>query len=125
MPLVNVSEVIIDPDFNQEFTYIRRKVVWDNGRVTTEETQNTTNGVLIVQDNKNLDVTPEGALTNGSLMVWSYEELYVTSESNTPQPGDYLSDIILYKNERYILVNTRPVDEYGYYRYTGVVESAS
>ena len=125
MPLVDVSEIITDPDFNQVFTVYRKQGTWDKGRFKVTETSFTTNGILISQSNDELDLTAQGALISSQLSIWTYSLLYVTSQDGTPQEGDYLSDEVEYKGQRYLIVSARNMIDYGYYKYNLVLKVAS
>lgn len=125
MPLVNVSELITDPDFNQSFTVVRKQGSWESGRFVVNESSFTTNGILISQSNNELDLTPQGALIQGSLSLWTLSKLYVTSQEGTPQPGNYLSDEVEYKGQRWLVRAERNLSDYGYYKYELTVKEAS
>ena len=125
MPLVDVSEVISDPDFNQDFKVYRSQGTWNNGRFSVTQTSFTTNGVLIPQSNEELDLTPQGALISSRLSVWTYTQLYVTSQDGTPQSGDYLSDEVEFHGQRYLVQASRDLKDYGYYKYELILKVAS
>lgn len=119
--MINVSELVVDPDFAQPYTYIRRKITWENGRKTTTETTYSSTGVIIASELKNMDLIPQGVTTSGQITLWTHTQLLVTSSDNGE---DYLSDIVLYKGVRYIVHNDRNLNEYGYNRYSCTVEPA-
>ena len=112
--MINVSEIVVDPDFVQSFTYIRREITWVNGRKVITETTHNAVGTLIPEDTENFNNTPQQVEVSGALRVWTHETLKVTS---TDDSSDYLSDIVLYKGERYLVNNDRNLKEYGYNRY--------
>lgn len=125
MPLVDVSEVITDPDFNQSFTVYRKKGTWTNGRFVVTETSFTTNGIIISQSNEELDLTAQGALISSQISIWTYSVLYVTSQDGTPQTDDYLSDEVEYKGQRYLVMSARNMIDYGYHKYNLILKVAS
>jgi len=125
MPLVDVSEVITDPDFNQTFTVYRKKGTWNNGRFVVTENSFTANGIIISQSNEELDITPQGALISSQISIWTYSLLYVTSQDGTPQTDDYLSDEVEYKGQRYLITAARNMIDYGYYKYNLILKVAS
>lgn len=116
--MINVGEIVIDPDFVQSFTYLRRELTWNNGRHTTTEEEHVAVGTIISSDIKIMDPNESGVLLSGNIAVFTHEKLYITSEN-------HLSDIVIYKGRRYIVNNNRDHSEYGYYRYDCVEESAS
>ena len=119
--MINVGEIVVDPDFVQGFTYIRRELLWDNGRYTTTEETHTATGTIISRDNQEMNLQEGGILNSGSIGVWTHEKLYVTSDN----PNDHLADIIIYKGRRYIVNNNRDHSEYGYNRYECTIEAAA
>lgn len=120
--MISVSEIVVDPDFVQSFTYLRRKMSWVGGRKIIEETTHTATGTIIVDDLKNMELQPGGTLTTGALRLWTHEQLYTTSRQDDDA---YLSDIVLYKGQRYLVHNDRNLNEYGYNRYNCTAESAT
>lgn len=125
MSLVNVSEVIEDPDFNQSFTVYRKTGQWVNGRFVITETSFDSNGVIISQSNEELDITAQGSLISSKISIWAHDLLYVTSQEGTPQSGDYLSDEVEFYGQRYLIQAARNLNDYGYYKYELVLKVAS
>ena len=119
--MIDVSEIVVDPDFVQPFTYIRRAITWVNGRKSITETEYQAEGTIIPEDSKTMDNRPQGVLISGSIRVWTHANLYVTSEESS---SDYLSDLVLYKGQRYVVNNDRNLTEYGYNRYVCTREDA-
>lgn len=125
MSLVDVSEVIEDPDFNQSFTVYRKTGQWVKGRFVITETSFGSNGVIISQSNEELDITAQGSLISSKLSIWTHDLLYVTSEDGTPQEGDYLSDEVEFYGQRYLIQSARNLKDYGYYKYELILKVAS
>lgn len=125
MSLVDVSEVIEDPDFNQSFTVYRKTGQWVNGRFVITETSFGSNGVIISQSNEELDITAQGSLISSKISIWTHDLLYVTSQDGTPQEGDYLSDEVEFYGQRYLIQSARNLKDYGYYKYELILKVAS
>lgn len=119
--MIDVSEIVVDPDFVQPFTYIRRQMVWNNGRKSVDETEYTATGTIIADDSRNMEIQPGGALITGAIRLWTHEQLYTTSRQ---EDDNYLADLVVYKGQRYIVHNDRNLNEYGYNRYNCTVEPA-
>lgn len=117
--MIDVSEIVVDPDFVQAFTYIRRQLEWVNGRETSTETTFQGEGTIIPETTKDMDLREGGALITGTIRIWTHEKLYTTTDEG------YLADLVVYKGQRYIIHADRDLQEYGYNRYIGVRESAS
>ena len=123
MPLVNVAELISDPDFNQGFGIIRRSGSWVKGRFTVTEIIINADGVVIPEQTKGVDLTPQGSLLSGRIHVWTYTRLYVTSNESTN--SNYLSDKVIWQGKNYLVENEKPYNQYGYYKYDLVAEEAN
>lgn len=120
--MIDVGEIVVDPDFAQPFNYIRREISWQGGRKVITETNHQAYGIVIADDLKDMGLTPQGVLTTGVITIWTHEKLMVTSETHN---GPYLSDLVIYKGQRYIVHNDRDMSEYGYSRYHCTVESSN
>jgi hypothetical protein len=114
--MINVSEVITDPDFVRQFTVYRSSGDWVSGR-WTESTpeQIVMTGVISVMSEKELQAMPEGDKIKGAMVFHSLQELFVTR--NGTEKGT--SDKILWRGDYYRLFNIAPYIDYGYYRAAG------
>lgn len=118
--LVDVSEVISDPSFNQEFKVKRRLGQWDGPRWTSDNIQEIdTNGVIIPDKTRTMEVTKDGNLISGTISIWTFTELLTTTKV-----GNASSDIVIYKEQEYIVDDGRDMDDYGYYKYQAILRKA-
>ena len=122
--MINVSELISDPDFCQPITVIRRKTTVENFRNTVQETEIAIpNAVISIHTDLN-EQNREGYTQIGeSIDVYVNSYLYYTGDngSNAPAGEGYLSDIVLFEGKRYEVVEFSNYVQYGYGRATCVL----
>jgi hypothetical protein len=107
--MINVAEIIHDPDFCQPYTLYRKTTVLVGGRPRHTEKIIQRNGVITAATTKDLLQVPEGDRVKGIIAVYDTEPLQVTNETGT-------SDEILWHDERYRLFQLWPYKDYGYYK---------
>lgn len=110
--MVNVQDLIQDPDFAQPFTIYRKTGAWQDGAYTQSEQQLTAYGIIIAANAKDLLQVPEGDRVKGIMVFYSTEPLLVTNSAGT-------SDQVVWRGERYRLFPTWPYVDYGYYKALG------
>ena len=125
MPLLNVGELIDDPDFAQSFVITRRSGVWSMGRFSVEDTSINAYGIIDPHSTSELDVNnPDGSLIQGRLTVYTHTQMYVTVLNPTSQSG-YISDEITWKGNQYTVISDENYSDYGYYAYTCQLKDAA
>lgn len=110
--MINVAEIINDPDFSQSFTVCRKTGSWSEGRFVQTEQQLSFRGIVIAANTKDLLQVPEGDRVKGIMAFYSTEPLLVTNSTGT-------SDQIIWRGERYRLFQLWPYADYGYYKALG------
>ena len=95
MALIDVSELLTDPDFTNTVTLIRRSsTVNTYGENTMIETPSTITAVVQGANTESLERVPEGARLSDLIDVYYKGQL--TAES----PGGY-ADVIVWQGKRY------------------------
>ena len=95
MALIDVSELLTDPDFTNTVTLIRRSSTVDTyGENTMAETSSSITAVVQGANTESLERVPEGARLSDLIDVYYKGQL--TAES----PGGY-ADIIVWQGRRY------------------------
>lgn len=107
--MINVAELIHDPDFCQPYTLYRKVTILIGGRTKTSEQDFQRSGVIVAANSKDLLQVPEGDRTKGLIAVYDTEPLLVTNETGT-------SDEIVWHDERYRLFQVWPSKDYGFYK---------
>ncbi len=110
--MINIAEIIHDPDFCQPYTLYRKTTVFVGGRPKTSEKAIPRGGVIVAANTKDLLQVPEGDRSKGIMAVYDTEPLLVTNETGT-------SDEFLWQGERYRLFQVWPYKDYGYYKALG------
>jgi len=117
MPLINVADIINDPDLAQKYIVYRNTGTWDAGRFETSEKTLHFLGVITVPSSKEILQLPEGDRVIGIMCFFSNKEIFTTRQ-NTSTAGT--SDQILWKTNRYRIIQVSPLSDYGYYKAFGV-----
>lgn len=97
MANIDVSDLLLDPDFTDSATLIHRaSIVGDKGRNTLSETIVVPDVTVVVQnvDNKTIEKYPDLALLSDKITVWYKGELFAESANG-------YSDVLLWKGDRY------------------------
>ena len=110
--MINIAEIIQDPDFAQPFTVCRQTGAWSEGRFGQTEQQLPFRGIVIAANTKDLLQVPEGDRIKGIMAFYSTEPLLVTNAAGT-------SDQVIWRGERYRLFQLWPYVDYGYYKALG------
>ncbi|MDE1158434.1 MAG: hypothetical protein PW791_09175 [Neorhizobium sp.] len=108
MPLLDVSEVLDDPDFADNITVTRRtETVGSNGRpVVTEQLFPIVSAVVTQGNGDTLKQMPEGSTLEGVIVVHS--RLGLVSETETTQP-----DVVTYLGRDYTVTQVNDWSRYG------------
>jgi len=117
--MIDISEMISDPDFLQEFTVYRQPGYWVAGDFVPNEQALTFYGIIMPATTKDLEQIPEADKVTGMMCFYvPYDTpLYVTQ--NYPLTGDsdpekLNSDQCVWQGDRYRVYQTNSYDDYGY-----------
>ena len=114
--MIDVSEIITDPDFCQDFIVLRSTGSFVNHRwVENANTEVPMTGIIQVANEKELDQVLEGDRIKGAMVFYSTEEFLLSHGGNTQG----ISDIAVYKGEKYKLYQTSDWGDFGYYKAIG------
>lgn len=120
--MIQVTEVILDPDFAQDITVTRTTAKWEAGRFTPQQEQILTlRGTVTVATSRDLEQLPEGDRQKGMMCFHVQQELFVTAR-NEGHEGP--SDKITWRGRKYFLVQVFPELDYGYCKAIGAQEEA-
>ena len=114
--MINVSELIHDPDFAQNFQVIRRPGKWSEGKWVIENPQQfNLHGVITVASARDINMVPEGERIKGMMSFYSTEPLYTTRVENSTAPSQ-ISDELLWRGEKYKIIKINPHIDWGFYQ---------
>jgi hypothetical protein len=111
--LIQVSEVVNDPDLAQPFTINRSSGVWNNGVWQSTTTAVQGYGVIANPTVRELEMIPEGDLVKGAMVFWSAQPIYGTHGT---QGVGGSSDILIWRGNNYRVLNVTQYQDYGFYR---------
>ena len=101
MALIDLTGVVMDPDFADSFIVVRRsQSIASTGRATQTETQEPTSGSVQAASGKTLELFPELARTSGQV------EIYTTTRLRAAAEGRAADDVI-WGGLRYTVVGVR------------------
>ena len=116
--MIDVSELITDPDFCQTIHVKRNKCQIVSYKPQIDESKLELVGVITQADKKSIEMLPEFDQVTGAINVYTREELYTTGDY---PDGDYISDIIVYRGREYkVYANVANMD-YGFCKSTCVL----
>ena len=109
--MINVGELIYDPDFCQTITVVRNEtVVVDYKEVLKQSTFKVTG--IITADNKTVSMEPAGDWIGGSINVFTKDALKVASLAIDGKR--YIGDIVLFEGKSYKVDEILPDMQYGF-----------
>lgn len=120
--MIDVSEVILDPDFKPgSVTVTRRMGEWNTGRFETVDSVFTLNGAT-VNPMKTEDIVklPNGDTITGAILIHSFQPVYTTKLTLQSGEDGNLSDEITWKGKKWDVISVEDYSEYGYYKAIGV-----
>ena len=113
--MINVEELILDPDFGQTYTVTRSVGTFGPGGFQNRQTQFRIFGVIEPITAKDLEQVPEGDRVIGLMTFYSTVPLYITSVENSG-----LSDQITWSNEQWRIQQVLEWADFGYWKAFGV-----
>lgn len=115
--MINVAELITDPDFAQTLLVTRTGGDYNTAGVfeTSEETFSVT-GVMTPANAKEQVSTPNGDMVTGDVNFYTLQPLFVTQLNADLVNEGVLSDTIAWHDQEWILINTKDYSDYGYHK---------
>ncbi|HET6804880.1 MAG TPA: hypothetical protein VFH59_05485 [Frateuria sp.] len=108
MPLLDVSEVLLDPDFADSLVCTRQsQTVGNDGMAVNTTTDTDFVGVVTAASGNNLVRTPEGAYTKGDICIITTYRLRASAT------GDGMADVVTWNGTRYTVTQVNDYSRYG------------
>ncbi|MFG1302717.1 hypothetical protein V5F34_01065 [Xanthobacter autotrophicus] len=115
MPLLDVSDVLLDPDFADTITVYRQAVtVGNDGRVVSTQTTFNTGAVITPDKFSTLQRMAEGSVVSETITVTTQFRL-------APSIDGYDADEILWNGKRYVVIAVGDCTRYG----AGFIEASA
>ena len=114
--MINVGELLTDPDFAQAFTIKRSSGAFGLGGFLAAISNVRGGGVITVATEEDLMQVPEGDRVTGAMMFYSQKPIYATRAGATAG----LSDLIVWRGQTYRIAKVFPYQDYGFFKAIGV-----
>ena len=116
--MINVSEIIVDPDFAQPYTGKRITGEWADGDFIKSETTISFYGPIIATSTRDIEMVPEGDRVAGMMtFLTTADNPFYISQSSDSYEG--ISDYLIWRGDRYKLVQVLPLYDYGFVKGIG------
>lgn len=120
--MIQVTEVIEDPDFAQTIYVTRTTSAWVMGSFVPQQSEQLTlYGTVTAANARDLDQVPEGDRQKGIMCFYTPQQLYTTG-NNDNHVGP--SDIVTWRGNKYRIIQIFPQMDYGYCKALGAQEEA-
>ena len=119
--MLDMSDVVNDDFAAQPFNILRStqgkwvKGVWSDVKLTVPSY-----GSMQPTKDRDLDMVPEGDRVKGMFSFWSSAPIFTTGTEGTDDPNAHSSDIIIWRNQLYRVLGSKPWEDFGYWRAVGV-----
>lgn len=108
--MIDVSDIINDPDFAQPFSILRSSGAFVSGGWQNITTTVNSSGVIVPATEQDIAQVPEGDRVTGMISVHTTAKLFQTHTGS--QPG--LSDVLLWNGDRYRILKLFPYQDFGF-----------
>lgn len=118
--MIDVSEVVNDPDLAQPFSILRSSGSWFKGVWNSVQTTVQGYGVISVAEAQDLEMVSEGDIVHGAMVFHSQQPIFRTNANNATDSTGGSADILVWRGENYRVLHVYPYEDYGYYRAVAV-----
>lgn len=114
--LINVSELINDPDFAQPngISVVRRKCTIQDHVPVVEKEELKLAGVITISRESELSMTGAKDINVEEIHVFTYSRLYTTGRLDETAIDGYLSDLVLYRGKYFKVMQCLDDEQYGF-----------
>lgn len=117
--MINLGELIHDLDFCDTFTIIRNTgSTWSKGVQTSTTSTIEFEGIVSPASSKEIEMLPEGDRQGGLKTFYADQPFHITDT-------DTVSDICVYRNQKYKLLRVFDYQSNGYYKAIGTLAGES
>lgn len=106
MPLLDVSDILTDPDFADEITITRTVITVERGRTKKNQTTIPAVGVVTSDQGDILDRLPDMRRVAGAILVHTAETLIASDDERD-------ADIIEWAGKQYTVIDVNDYSRYG------------
>lgn len=112
--MIDVSSIVLDPDFAQTFTVKRYSGDWVAGRFVEGHDDIQVLGTISIANAKQIAFIPEGDRIGGEIAIHTTVPLY-NSRNGTETKEGGTSDIVIWHDDEYKIYQVNEYSDYGYY----------
>lgn len=116
--MINVGEIISDPDFAQTYTVHRDNGAWVNGRWSTAPQRLQFYGPVFPAAVQDVQMLPEGDRVTGLMTFYTTSDQPFKVSRNVSDASG-VSDQIEWRGELYKILQVMPYTDYGYLKAIG------
>lgn len=115
MGLIDVTELLEDPDFAESFRLIRTTGQWNEGRFEVNAPESIPfYGPVQPPSSQDMEILPEGERLKGVMCFWvKGSEVYLTRE-------DGIGDLFLWRGNHYKIIQVNQWADYGWVKAFGI-----
>lgn len=119
--MLDISELVTDPDFSQIFTIHRRFGTWgDSGRFEFSDTSFTTTGVIIPDNSHETQANETGDQITGKIDAYTLVPIYPSMADQPDAETGSIADEIIWRDQRWRIIQTSDRLDNGYHKATAV-----
>ena len=118
--MINISEIITDPDFLQQLTVQRSSGAFVLGGYQPTVTSIPMPGIVIAAKDQDLDTVPEGDRISGAMAFYTLQEVFESNVEGGLSGTSGISDVIAWRGQNYRIADVKPYVDYGYWKSIGV-----
>jgi len=117
--MINIAEMMYDPDFSQGYTVHRKTVIWTAGKPIETTVDYDYIGVVVASDFKEIQQVPEADRVSGMMSFYSTGQFFLSRTFDTQgydsDKKDGTSDQIEWRGNKYKVIQVLPFVDYGYW----------
>lgn len=111
--MINIAEMILDPDFVQSYTVRRNVGTWVGGRFVETPTTLEFQGVVMPANVQDVQMLPEGDRISGLINFYTTSENpFLISRADNGVSGT--SDQLIWRGNNYRILQVYDYQDYGY-----------
>ena len=111
--MINIAEIISDPDFMQEYTVRRNVGVWVDGRFVETPTNLAFHGVIVPANAQDVQMLPEGDRVSGLINFYTTSDNpFQISRADNGALGT--SDQPIWRGNNFRILQVFDYQDYGY-----------
>lgn len=113
--MIDISELINDPDFSQDFLITRSVGSWVDDQFITAPQSIKISGIIQPINTTSEKVTPNGSQIEGAIRIWTDRQMYTTKLQQGLADFNQISDEITWQDQQWKVTNTWEWQDNGYY----------